>query len=57
LKEIGHLGDLGIDYIRMDVKEIGCELKWIHLAQDRVQWRGLMNTAVKLVFHKRQGIF
>jgi len=29
--------------IKMDV--IGCEpVDWIHLAQDRVHWRGTMNT-------------
>jgi hypothetical protein len=33
----------------MDLKEIGWEsVDWIHLAQDRDQWRDLVNTAVIL---------
>jgi hypothetical protein len=35
--------------IKMHLKEIGCEgVNWIHLAQNRVQWRALVNTATKL---------
>jgi hypothetical protein len=35
--------------IRMDLREIGWEaVDWIHLAQDREQWRALVNTAVSL---------
>jgi hypothetical protein len=31
--------------IKMSLKEAGCEgMKWIHLAQDTVQWQGLMST-------------
>jgi hypothetical protein len=38
-----------LDRIRVDVREIVWEVEdWIHLAQDRDQWRGLMNTAMKL---------
>jgi hypothetical protein len=37
------------DNIRMDVKEIRCEGEdWIHLAQDRVQWRVPVNTVMTL---------
>jgi len=33
----------------MDVKEIRCEGEdWIHLAQDRVQWRVPVNTVMTL---------
>jgi hypothetical protein len=36
--------------IRMDLREIGWEgVEWIHLAQDRDQWRAV-------VIHKRWGI-
>jgi hypothetical protein len=34
--------------IKMDLKETGSEcLHWIQLAQDVVQWRALVNAAVK----------
>jgi hypothetical protein len=33
----------------MDFREIGWEgVDWIHLAQDREQWRVLVNTVMKL---------
>jgi hypothetical protein len=33
----------------MDVREIGLEgLGWIHLAQDRDEWRVAVNTVMKL---------
>jgi hypothetical protein len=28
---------------------------WIDLAQDRDQWKGLVNTVMNLVFHKMLG--
>jgi hypothetical protein len=37
------------DNIRMDLREIGWEgVDWIHLAQDTVQWRALVNTVMDL---------
>jgi hypothetical protein len=31
----------------MDTKEIRCEgVNWIELAQDRIQWRALVNTVL-----------
>jgi hypothetical protein len=30
-------------------------MEWIHLAQDRDQWRDLMNTAMNFRFHKILG--
>jgi hypothetical protein len=37
------------DNIRIDLVEIGCEfLDWIHLAQDRGQWRAVVNTVMNL---------
>jgi hypothetical protein len=36
------------DNIRMDLREIGWEVDWIHLARDRDQWRVVVNTAIKL---------
>jgi hypothetical protein len=31
-------------------------MNWMHLSQDRDQWWALVNTVMKLEFHKRQGI-
>jgi hypothetical protein len=37
------------DNIRMDLREIGWEVVvWIHVAQDRDQWRGLVNAVMNL---------
>jgi hypothetical protein len=46
------------DTIRMDVREIGWEgVDWIHVAQDRDQWWGVVNTVMNLRgFHKRSGV-
>jgi hypothetical protein len=41
------------DNIRLDLKEIGWEdMDWIHLAEDRNQWRGLVYTVLNLRFYK-----
>jgi hypothetical protein len=38
-----------VDNIKMDLREIGWDgTDWIDLAQDREQWRGLMNTVMNL---------
>jgi hypothetical protein len=37
------------DGIRMNIREIGWgSVDWIQLAQDRVQWRALVNTVMNL---------
>jgi hypothetical protein len=37
------------DNIRTDLKETGWEcMDWIHLAQDRDQWRAVVNTVMNL---------
>jgi hypothetical protein len=37
------------DIIRMDLRKIGWEVvDWIHLAEDRDQWRALVNTVLNL---------
>jgi hypothetical protein len=39
------------DNIKLDLGEIGIdEANWIHLAQDRVQWRTFVNTVMNLRF-------
>jgi hypothetical protein len=38
-----------VDNIEMDLREIGWDgMDWIYLAQDRDQWRALVNTAMNL---------
>jgi hypothetical protein len=38
-----------VDNIKMDLREIGWDgVGWIELAQDRVQWRALVNTVMNL---------
>jgi hypothetical protein len=38
------------DNIKIDLREIGCcGMGWIHLSQDRDQWRALVNTAMNLL--------
>jgi hypothetical protein len=39
------------DYTGIDLREIGLEVvDWIHLTQDRDQWRDVVNTVMKLRF-------
>jgi hypothetical protein len=38
-----------LDNIKMDLREIGWgEVDWIDIAQDRYQWRALVNTVLNL---------
>jgi hypothetical protein len=38
-----------VDDIKMDLREIGWDgMDWIDLAQDRDQWRALVNTVINL---------
>jgi hypothetical protein len=46
-----------VDNIRIDLREIGWDARnWIELAQDRDQWRALVNT-VMIGLHKIAGSF
>jgi hypothetical protein len=39
------------DNIKMDRKEKVCDdVDWIHLAQDRGQWRALVTTVISILF-------
>jgi hypothetical protein len=41
----------------MDLRQITWDrMDWIHVAQDRDQWRAVVNTVMNLKLHKRQGI-
>jgi hypothetical protein len=38
-----------VDNIKMDLREIGWDGRdWIHMAQDRDQWRALVNAVMNL---------
>jgi hypothetical protein len=38
-----------VDDIKMDLREIGWDVvEWIEVAQDRDQWRALVNTVMNL---------
>jgi hypothetical protein len=45
-----------VDNIKMNLREIGWDGRdWIDLAQDRDQWRALVNTVMNLLFIKMLG--
>jgi hypothetical protein len=45
-----------LDNIKMDLRVIGWdEVDWIDMAQDRDQWRALVNTILNFGFHKMLG--
>jgi hypothetical protein len=39
----------------MDFREKNRDVDWIHLAQDRDQWRALLNTVVNLLVSESAG--
>jgi hypothetical protein len=46
------------DDIRMDLREIGWEdVDWIHLVEDRDQWRALVNTIMNHRVPRKAGNF
>jgi hypothetical protein len=47
-----------VDNIRMDLREIGCGgMDWVDMAQDRDQWRVLVNTVKNLRVPQNFGNF
>jgi hypothetical protein len=48
-RPLGRLRRRWEDKIKMDLMEMGIDgAHWIHLAQDRVQWRTFVNTVINL---------
>jgi hypothetical protein len=48
-KSLGRPRRRWVDNIKMDLREIGWDGKdWIELAQDKDQWRALVNTVMNL---------
>jgi hypothetical protein len=49
-RPLGRSGHRWVDNIKMDLREIGWGgMDWIDLAQDRDQWRALVNTVMNLL--------
>jgi hypothetical protein len=48
-RPLGRLRRTWVDNIKMDLRKIGWDgVDWIHLAQDRDQWRALVNTVMNI---------
>jgi hypothetical protein len=48
-KPLGKSRHRWVDNTEMNLQEIGSEnVNWIHLAQDRIHWWGLVNMAMNL---------
>jgi hypothetical protein len=48
-RPLGRLRRRWVDNIKMDLREIGWDgVDWMELAQDRDQWRALVNTVMNL---------
>jgi hypothetical protein len=57
-RPLGRPRSMWEDNIRIYLREIGWEgVVWIHIAQDKDQWRDLVNTAMNLRFHKKRENF
>jgi hypothetical protein len=57
-KTLGRPSRIWEENIRMDLREIGCEgVDRIHLAQDRDQWRAVVNMVTKLRVAQKAGNF
>jgi hypothetical protein len=49
MRPLGRLRRRWVDNIKMDLREIGWDgMDWIYLAQNRDEWRALVNTVMNL---------
>jgi hypothetical protein len=47
-----------VDNIKIDLRQIGCgDMDWIHLAENRNQWRPLVNTVINFLVPENYGNF
>jgi hypothetical protein len=57
-RSLGRARCMWVNCIKMDLREIGWDgMDWIYLAQDRDQWRALVNTVMNLRVPKNAGKF
>ena len=42
--------------IKIDLQEVGWDIDWIDLTQDRYRWRALVNAAMNLRVPKMRGV-
>jgi len=55
-KQFGRSRNRWEDNIRMDLREIGCEVvDWIHVAQVKDQWRTLVYIVMSILFPQKVG--
>jgi hypothetical protein len=47
-KPLGRPRRKWVDWIKMDLSEIGCSVEWIQLAQDMDWWQAVVNTVMNL---------
>jgi hypothetical protein len=48
MRELGRPRHRWVDNIRMDLGDVGWDVDWIGLAQDRNRWRALVNLVLNL---------
>ena len=59
LREGDHLEDIGLRgriILKWIFKKMGWGVDWIDLAQDRDEWRAVLNKAMNLVFPSDEGL-
>jgi hypothetical protein len=57
-RSLGRPKSRRVDNIKIDLRDIEWDgMDWIYLAQDRDQWKSLVNTVMNLRFHEKLGSF